>query len=72
MIPSHRQVRLQPNYNSSLLIQEVASKTCQKRWTKGTSGGGMSGKSLPAARYDNGDDIYIYVVLGTTKKSLFT
>ena len=52
--------QLEPIYNSSVLIQDVAWKTDRDRWTIETSGERESGKSMLAARHDN-DDIYIYI-----------
>ena len=41
--------QLEPIYNSSVLIQDVAWKTCQKWWTIETNDGRGSGKSMLAA-----------------------
>ena len=48
-------------YNTSALIMDVAWNTCQKRWTKGSSGDRRSEKSaLRARRYDDdNDNIYL-------------
>ena len=40
-------------------IQDVALKTCQRRWTIGRSGERESGISVPAAQHDGDDDIYM-------------
>ena len=45
--------KLEPIYNSSVLIQDIAWKTCWEQWTIETSGEGGFGKSVPAARHDN-------------------
>ena len=47
----------EPIYNSSVLIKDVAWKTCRERWTIGTNGERVTGKSVLAARH-NDDDIY--------------
>ena len=44
--------QLEPIFNSSVLIQDVAWETCRKQWTIGTSGGRGSEKSMPVARHD--------------------
>ena len=49
---------LKPTYNSSVPIQDVASKTCQKQWTKGRGGERGSGISVLMARHDDDDDDY--------------
>ena len=45
--------QLEPTYNSSVRIQDVALRTCQKRWTMGRSGERGSGISVLAARHDD-------------------
>ena len=47
--------QLEPIYNRSVLIQDVAWKTCREQWTVGTSGERGSGKSVLAARHDDDD-----------------
>ena len=42
-------------YNSPVMIQDEEWKTCQERWTIGTSGDRESEKSVLAARHN--DDI---------------
>ena len=52
-------------YIQQLRIQDVAKKTCQRRWTIGKSGEIGSWISvLPARHDDDDDDIYIYIYLG--------
>ena len=53
---------LDPIYNSSVPIQDIALKTFQEQWTIETSGESGSGRSMPAARHDdNDDDSYVKV-----------
>ena len=54
--------QLEPIYNSSVLILDVAWKTCQERRMIRTSGKRGSGKSVLVAR-PNGDDIFIFLLL---------
>ena len=49
--------QLEHTYNSYVRIQDVALKTCQRRWTIGRSGERGSGISVLAARHDDDDDI---------------
>ena len=49
--------QLEPIYNSSVLIQDVALKTSWERWTVETGGKRGSGRSVLAVRHDD-DDIY--------------
>ena len=67
--PSHGQVRvgdqLEPINNSSVLIQGVAWKPYREQWTIGTSSGRGTGKSVPASRHDDEDDIHIYIYVHT-------
>ena len=46
---------LEPTHNSSLLIQDVALKTYQKRWTVEKGGGRGSERSVLMARHDDDD-----------------
>ena len=48
--------QLEPIYNSSVPIQDVALKTCWERWTIGMGGGGGSGRSVLVVWHDNDDD----------------
>ena len=45
--------QLEPIYSRSLLIQDVALKNYQERWTIETSDGRGSGKSVLAVRHDD-------------------
>ena len=47
--------QLEPTYNSSVPIQDVALKTYQKRWTIEKSGVRGSGISLLMPRHDDDD-----------------
>ena len=48
--------QLERTYSSYMRIQDVALKTCQRRWTIGRSGERDSGISVLAARHDDDDD----------------
>ena len=48
--------QLQPIYNSSVPIQNVAWKTYREQWTIETDGEKGSGRSVLAARHDDDDD----------------
>ena len=48
--------QLEPIYSSSVPIQDVASKTCQERWTIETCGERGPGKTMLAAQDDDDDD----------------
>ena len=50
--------QLEPIYNGSMPIQNVALRTCRERWTIETGGEIGIGKSVLAA-HDNDDDIYV-------------
>ena len=50
--------QLEPTYNSSVLIQDVALKTYQKRWTIEKGGGRESGWSVLMAWHEDADEIY--------------
>ena len=60
--PSHGRAnvcdQLEPMYNSSVLIQDIALKTFRERWTIETNGKRGSGKSVVAARDDDNGDVY--------------
>ena len=45
--------QLEHTYRSYVRIQDVALKTCQRRWTIGKSGERGSGISVPVARHDD-------------------
>ena len=49
--------QLEPIYNSSVPIQDIALKTSWERWTIETGSERGSGRSMLVARHD--DDIYI-------------
>ena len=52
--------QLDPTYNSSVLIENVALKTYWKRWTIKKGVGGGSGRSVLMAQVDDNDDpIYL-------------
>ena len=58
--PSHGRAKvndlLEPIYNSSVPIQDVALKIYRERWTIKTGGGRESGRSVLAVRHDDDDD----------------
>ena len=48
--------QLEHTYSSYVRIQDVAQKTCQRRWTIGKSGERGSGISVLVVRHDDDDD----------------
>ena len=48
--------QLEPTYSSSVRIEDVALRTCQKRWPRGRSGESWSGISMLDAWQDDDDD----------------
>ena len=50
--------QLEHTYSSYVRIQDVALKTCQRRWMIGRSGERGSGISVLAARHDDDDELY--------------
>ena len=48
--------QLEPIYNSSVPIQDIALKTSQEQWTMETGGERGSGRSMLAALYNDDDD----------------
>ena len=77
--------QLAHTYSSYVRIQDVALKTCQRRWTIGKSGERGSGISILAAWHDDDDDdtcrctyiylslhIYIYIYIYKTVWYIYT
>ena len=62
--------RLEPMYSSSVPIQDVAWKTCRKRWTIEMGGERGTWRSLLAAWHDDDEDIYIYIYIYIYKVKL--
>ena len=56
MDEQRQDVQLEPTYSSSVLIQDVALRICQKRWTVGRCGERGSGLSMLIAQHDDDDD----------------
>ena len=50
---------LEPIYNSSVPIQDVALKTCRKQWTIEKGGRKESEISVLMARHDDDDNIFL-------------
>ena len=50
--------QFKPTYSSSVRIQDVALRSCQKQWTIGRSGERGSGISVLVARHDDKPDDY--------------
>ena len=48
--------QLEPIYNNSVPIKDIAWKTSRERWTIETGGEKGSGRSMLAARHDEDDD----------------
>ena len=46
----------EPTYSSSVLIRDVALRTCRKKWTMGKGGERGSGVSVLMARHVDDDD----------------
>ncbi len=70
--PLHRDeqrhdIPLEPTHSSSVLILDVALRTCQKQWTIGRGGERGSEISVLIAQHDDDDDIillqYIYIYI---------
>ena len=55
--------QLEPTYNCSVLIQDVAWKTNRKQWTIRINGGKGSRKSVPVVRHDNNHHVFILALL---------
>ena len=55
--------QVEPLYNSSVPIQNVAWKTRRERWTIETGGERESGRFVLVAWHDDDDDIYIYIYI---------
>ena len=55
--------QLEPTYNSSVPIQDVALKTKRKRWTIEKGGGLGSVIYVQMVRHDDDNDIYIYIYI---------
>ena len=55
--------QLETTYSSSVPIQDVALRTCQKQWTIGRGGERGSGISVLIARHDDDDDYDIYMYI---------
>ena len=62
--------QLEYTYISYVRIQDVALKTCQKRWMIGRSGERGSGISVLAARHDDDDNDLIALLLQTLSAKL--
>ena len=52
--------QLEPTYNSSVPIQNVALKTCWKQWTIEKGGERGSEISVPMSRHDDDDSIHLF------------
>ena len=48
--------QLEPTYNSTVPVQDVALNTCRERWTIEKSSGKGLGRCALAARHDDDDD----------------
>ena len=57
MNEKRRDDQLEPIYNSSVLIQDIALKTYREQWTIETGGKRGSGRSVLAPRHER--EIYI-------------
>ena len=59
MAEKKQDVLLEPTYNSSVPIYDVALKTYRKRWMIGRGSGRGSGRSVLMVRDDDDDDDYV-------------
>ena len=59
--------QLEPIYNSSVQIQDVALKTYWEQWVIETGGGRGSGRSMLVVRHDV-DIVYLYYFIQKTMK----
>ena len=53
--------QVEHTYSSYVRIRGVALKTCQRRWTIGKSSERESGIFVPAARYDDNEEIILFL-----------
>ena len=53
--------QLEPTHNSSVLIQDIASKTSCERWMIEMGGERRSGRSVLATFHDDDDDTYKFI-----------
>ena len=58
--PAYGQSKAEHSYSSYVMIRDVTPKTYRRRWMIGRRGERGSGMSVPAARHDDHDGIYIY------------
>ena len=64
--------QLEPVYNSSVPIQDIALKTSRERWTIGTDGERGSKRSMLVARHDDDDVcVYIYIYIYIARLGFF-
>ena len=56
MVEQRQDDQLEPIYNSSVPIQDVALKTYREQWTIETSGSRGSGRSVQVVRHDDDDE----------------
>ena len=63
--------QLDPINSCSVLIRNVAWKTCRERWTIGTGDERVSGRTVLAARYDDDDiDKLVQSKISTRNKKI--
>ena len=55
--------QLGPTYSSSVLIWDVALRTCQKQWAIGRGGERGSGITVLIAQHDDDDDLQIFIMM---------
>ena len=60
MVEQMQDDQLEPIYNSSVLIQDIAWKTYRERWTIDMGGERGPGRSVLATRHDD-DMSYVFV-----------
>ena len=64
MDEQRQDIQLEPIYNSSVLIRDVALRTCCKQWTYGEVWRERSEISVLIARHDDDDDMVLYRAIG--------
>ena len=64
--------QLEPTYGSSVRIQDVTPRTCQKQWTIGRSGERGSRISVLETRHDDDDDDSVLLQTGASSPDKVT
>ena len=71
--PSHGRAKAgrpaRTSYSSSVLIRDVALRTCRKQWTIGR--GGERGSEISVLMVHHHDDIYIYIYICSKRVCMY-